>query len=67
MQKARGMPARTRGPELARQPLEVPGSRRQDWLAPLHEMYGRHELADVVLIVGDRGLFAHKVVLRGLL
>jgi hypothetical protein len=30
-------------------------------------MYGRHELADVVLIVGDRGLFTHKVVLRGLL
>jgi hypothetical protein len=42
--------------------IEVPGS-RQDWLAPLHEMYGKHELADVVLIVGDRSLFAHKVVL----
>ena len=43
--------------------IEVPGS-RQDWLAPLHEMYGKHELTDVVLIVGDRSLFAHKVVLR---
>ena len=42
--------------------VEVPGS-RQDWLAPLHDMYTKRELYDIVLTVGDHSLFAHKVVL----
>ena len=42
--------------------VEVPGS-RQDWLAPLHDMYCKRELYDIVLTVGDHSLFAHKVVL----
>ena len=28
-------------------------------------MYGKHELTDVVLIVGDRTLFAHNIVAMG--
>jgi hypothetical protein len=42
--------------------VEVHGSRK-DWLAPFHEMYVSHELIDVVLIVGDRSVAAHRVVL----
>ena len=42
--------------------VEVPGS-RQDWLAPLHDMYSNRELHDVVLTVGDQSLFAHRVAL----
>jgi hypothetical protein len=42
--------------------IEVPGS-RQDWLAPLYDMYCKRELDDIVLTVGDESLFAHKVVL----
>jgi len=42
--------------------VEVPGS-RHDWLAPLHDMYCKRELYDIVLTVGDHSLFAHKVVL----
>ena len=42
--------------------VEVPGSRK-DWLAPFHEMYVSRELTDVVLIVGDRSVAAHRVVL----
>ena len=42
--------------------VEIPGS-RQDWLAPLHDMYSKRELYDIVLTVGDQSLFTHKVVL----
>ena len=42
--------------------VEVPGSRK-DWLAPFHEMYVGRELTDVVLVVGDRSVAAHRVVL----
>ena len=42
--------------------VEVPGSRK-DWLAPFYEMYVSRELTDVVLIVGDRSVAAHRVVL----
>jgi hypothetical protein len=49
-------------PPEATTTVETPGS-RQDWLAPLHDMYTNRELSDVVLTVGDQSLFAHKVVL----
>jgi hypothetical protein len=42
--------------------VEVPGS-RQDWLAPLHDMYTKREMYDIVLTVGDHSIFAHRVVL----
>ena len=42
--------------------VEVPGSHK-DWLAPFHERYVSRELTDVVLVVGDRSVAAHRVVL----
>jgi hypothetical protein len=42
--------------------VEVPGPRK-DWLAPFHEMHVSRELTDAVLIVGDRSVAAHRVVL----
>ena len=42
--------------------VEVPGSRK-DWLASFHEMYVSCDLTDVVLVVGNRSVAAHRVVL----
>jgi hypothetical protein len=48
------------GPAEQTTTVEVPGF-RQDWLAPLYDMYTKREMYDIVLTVGDRSIFAHKV------
>ena len=43
--------------------VEVPGSRKDSLAHPFHEIYVGRELTDVVLVVGDRSVAAHRVVL----
>ncbi len=57
-----GAPAAAAEPAEETTAVEVPGSRK-DWLAPCHEMDVSRELSDGGLVVGDRGVAAHRVVL----